>query len=1186
MTRRISNPYERIAHKTEWTNAQKMTEWINEITRETSLPLGIAEMDTRGADRKRPDVIIKERPGSENIILLLELKNPAFDVFYDMESARQKATRRRAPYFATSNFRELIWFNTKRANDLEPLEKQIVQRYTLSDIIDPDTIEEPGIKGAIRRGLERLLKDLVEVATGKTGEPKHAIDEILVYRLQNAIKTLAIHYKRTIEDKAKADRRFSKQLQKWFIEQGWSFSFQDQDYAKAARQTAYLLVNKILFYSVIQAIRRLDPLDIPKSLTRGDLLQNNLQGFFKEVLKIDYETIYSTDFIDQVAFPDSQDVVEEIKELIEVLGRYDFSKLGYEVIGRIFEKLIPNEERHILGQYFTNADVVDLILRFCLKHESDKVLDPACGAGTFLVRSYQHKKLMNQRLTHEEVLKTIWGNDIAKFPAHLTTINLAINDLRSDENYPRVIQKDFFDLFPDRVEFALPEAWRRVQIKGLGRVEKSLEHPRFFDCVVGNPPYTRQEEIEEIQEKKEGYKEHIIRKATTNIDGKKFADISRRAGIYAYFFIHGTKFLQNGGRFGFVVSNSWLDVDYGKGLQEHFLTNYKIIAIVESKVERWFEDADINTCIVVLEKASGDRLKREREEQLVRFTYLKKPLRYFIPPAENMWEKEVGRLDAIDRLIKTIPAHSSYYENDDLRIYPKSQKELWEEGYDPEERKYVGAKWGKYLRAPKIFFTILEKAKGKLVPLKQVVKVKRGFTTGADPWFYVRDITPEINRKDLKTMASQFGHKGSLDKIRAIRSGDGTSWLIEEEYLYPVTRNPDDYKDIFINVSEINDWVVLIRKPRNEIKGKLIERYVIHGERKLYDMGKKRKMIPAKTQTCEARDYWFQLPNAEPACLLWQKAIDRYHRHYLCDVPVLANQRFYLLYPENKRHERVIACLANSSLTSLYLEFQRAALGLGAIEATVEEVRQIPVIDPSMITPNLGGQFADVLEKLGRTPVKAIFEELTNPYRVQMDDLILRFLGFDNDEERKSVLMELYRELKDLAQMRLAKAKSVQKGNRTKEGVNLDLLAQTVLTSLGNNSLAAFFRSRVATMPCRTLALPKHAEPVEIENSLLGWRLKIGKQAVDCSSEAQARYLRVFAEMGWDHAPIPRDDSYLLSIIDQWEDLFEKAHSALEEHTLSILRRNIRDRLAHEVWAKIGEQMSYGEQKPGYKESD
>lgn len=54
------------------------------------------------------------------------------------------------------------------------------------------------------------------------------------------------------------------------------------------------------------------------------------------------------------------------------------------------------------------------------------------------------KKLLNQRLKHEEILDTVWGNDIAKFPAHLSIINLAVNDLGVDANYPNVIQEDFF----------------------------------------------------------------------------------------------------------------------------------------------------------------------------------------------------------------------------------------------------------------------------------------------------------------------------------------------------------------------------------------------------------------------------------------------------------------------------------------------------------------------------------------------------------------------------------------------------------------------------------------------------------------------------------------------------------------------------------------------------------------------
>jgi len=183
MTRRISNPYEKIAHKTERTNNQKLVQWMNEIIQEKHLNLGSVEQETSGADRKQPDIVIKKRPGSEEIIFVIELKPPAFlDPFNEaelVEPARTKATRRRSSYFATSNFRELIWFNTERANRLEPLEKQIVQRYTLSSMIDPDTIEEPGIKSAIRRGLERFLVDLVEVSTGQKAEPKHAIDEIL-----------------------------------------------------------------------------------------------------------------------------------------------------------------------------------------------------------------------------------------------------------------------------------------------------------------------------------------------------------------------------------------------------------------------------------------------------------------------------------------------------------------------------------------------------------------------------------------------------------------------------------------------------------------------------------------------------------------------------------------------------------------------------------------------------------------------------------------------------------------------------------------------------------------------------------------------------------------------------------------------------------------------------------------------
>jgi len=60
-----------------------------------------------------------------------------------------------------------------------------------------------------------------------------------------------------------------------------------------------------------------------------------------------------------------------------------------------------------------------------------------------------------------------------------------------------------------------------------------------------------------------------------------------------------------------------------------------------------------------------------------------------------------------------------------------------EEEFSRYRAKYTGNKWGgKYLRAPDIFFTILEKGKGKLVRLGDIAEIKTGIITGLNKKFY------------------------------------------------------------------------------------------------------------------------------------------------------------------------------------------------------------------------------------------------------------------------------------------------------------------------------------------------------------------------------------------------------------------------------------------------------------------
>ena len=83
-----------------------------------------------------------------------------------------------------------------------------------------------------------------------------------------------------------------------------------------------------------------------------------------------------------------------------------------------------------------------------------------------------------------------------------------------------------------------------------------------------------------------------------------------------------TQFLKEGGWFGFLTSSSWLDVRYGFALQEWVLRNFKLVAVLESIDEPWFEDARVKTAATILQRCSD---AAKRDANLVRFVRFKQP---------------------------------------------------------------------------------------------------------------------------------------------------------------------------------------------------------------------------------------------------------------------------------------------------------------------------------------------------------------------------------------------------------------------------------------------------------------------------------------------------------------------------------------------------------------------------------
>jgi hypothetical protein len=752
---------------------------------------------------------------------------------------------------------------------------------------------------------------------------------------------------------------------------------------------------------------------------------------------------------------------------------------------------------------------------------------------------------MNQNLKHEELLDTLWGDDIAKFPAHLATINLAINDLGVDKNYPNILQEDFFTLLSSEGGFELPPKSRKALAKRLDKKEREIEYPHWFDCVVGNPPYTRQEEISEIATKDSQYKGGIIDKAMQDNTGKRIAEISKRAGIHAYFFVHGFKFPKNGGRFGFIVSNSWLDVDYGKGLQEFFLKNYKIIAIIESKVERWFEAADINTCIIILEKCSGDSKSRERKGNLTHFVYLKKPLRYFVPPAQDMWQKQVERLNAIDKLIRTILAHNDFYENEDLRIFPKLQAALWEEGFDAEQDKYVGSKWGKYIRAPEIFFRILARGKGKLVPLKQIAEVRFGIKTGANEFFYLTE--EEIKRWGIE---QEFW----------MHQDEKGNWV--PNY---VIKSPRECKSIIVKPEDLKYRVLMIHKDREDLRGTKVLRYIREGERKGYHL----------RPTCASRQRWYELPQIR-AHVLSKRFVDVAFGFFLNPYELFVGDTFFSISLKNERWTRSIGAMFNSSLWSFMTEiYGRTVMGEGVLLIYGPEIAPMPVLDFSLLPVS---QEKNLLEKLNNfrgRPISSVFSELganspeevsldrVKPDRRELDKIIMgEILGLTDDEQ-----LEVYRAVVDLVKSRIEKAKSFGKRKNTREGLDIELFIKTVMDKVGEDTLGKFYQEKILShKPLSTRSLPRVSGEVRIEPELFGWRLSSGRQHIDCASEYEARYLKVWLEASLDSVRMPKDEDYLKEITLQLEKIKEKIDETFETYLNSIVTIKLQQRLRHLLW--------------------
>jgi type I restriction-modification system DNA methylase subunit len=393
---------------------------------------------------------------------------------------------------------------------------------------------------------------------------------------------------------------------------------------------------------------------------------------------------------------DDNPLKEIFKNLYYPDSPYEFSVLGADILGHVYEQFLGKvirlteghhakieekpEVRKAGGVYYTPTYIVEYIVKntvgkivgavlrdplLSLSKDQGtrrgvplhrqlspqqiskiRILDPACGSGSFLLGAYQY--LLNYHrdwyqkddprkhpqeiyqgyggqwyLTTREkkriLLNNIYGVDIDPQAVEVTKLSLllkvlegenqdtlerqiklfkerALPDLGSNIKWGNsLISSDFYSVGAghDLPLFDKEETYR------INAFDWEKEFPEImkrggFDAVIGNPPYIRIQTMKEWAPLEvELYKKHYIAARKGNYD------------IYVVFVERGLNLLNKLGRLGFILPHKFFNAQYGQPLRTLLAKGNHLAKVVHLGDQQVFAGATNYTCLLFLDKTGS-----------------------------------------------------------------------------------------------------------------------------------------------------------------------------------------------------------------------------------------------------------------------------------------------------------------------------------------------------------------------------------------------------------------------------------------------------------------------------------------------------------------------------------------------------------------------------------------------------
>ena len=575
-------------------------------------------------------------------IFFVEAKKPSVNIETDKNPAfqiRRYGWSAKLDLCILTDFEELaIYETTTKPNKNQSASIGRVKYYKYTDYIEKwDEIASIFSKESVLKGrLRKFIDDNSDVIKKGTGE---------------------------------VDSEFLEEIESWRLKLARNIALRNSNLdLNSLNFAVQITIDRILFLRIAED-RGIEKYKTLLELTKEKNIYEKLMELFKNAdqkynsglfcLSASPKDYSNRDMITENIVIDDKVLKDIFKNLYYPNSPYEFSVISSDILGQVYEHFLGStitlskkhrasvkQKKEILkqgGVFYTPPYIVKYIVKNTVGKLIEKktpnqiskmrILDPACGSGSFLIVAYQEllnyhlnyytnmkrppkntiyfdKVYSEYRLTIREkkrILKNnIFGVDVDFSAVEITKLSLLLKVLE-DQNKDDLESQQ--KLFPERV---LPDLSDNIkcgnslinfeninnedltsdEIRDINPFNWENEFETIindggFDVIIGNPPYVRYDNIKKNQRE--------ILSSSFDFAFDKF-------DLYILFIEKSIKLLKENGFHSFIVTDRFCNQKYGQNIREYLINNVNINKIIDFTEFKLFKGATVKNIVYFIKK--------------------------------------------------------------------------------------------------------------------------------------------------------------------------------------------------------------------------------------------------------------------------------------------------------------------------------------------------------------------------------------------------------------------------------------------------------------------------------------------------------------------------------------------------------------------------------------------------------